>query len=105
MKLIFLLTFVICCSLPLINSDIPTHCYSHQIVGNWVFYQTEARPKSLSDLYKHKCGIRDHTKVSDIAKPNIDKNEFKNQIEVSFDKNHKVSVTKTFPGFKGAKVI
>merc|ERR1712032_116084 len=103
MKLVLFITFIITCSLPIIQSDIPTHCYSHQIVGNWIFYQTKAEPKSLGDLYKMKCGIKDHTKVSDIAKPKIDKGQFTNSFEVNMDKNHKVTVTKSFNGFNAAK--
>lgn len=105
MKLVLFITFIIICSLTIIKPDIPTHCYSHQVVGNWVFYQTEAKPKTLADLYKLKCGIRDHTKVSEIAKPKIDRNQFKNSFEVTMEKNHKVTVTKSFPGFSAAKVM
>ena len=104
MKLILFITIIITCSLSIIKSDIPTHCFSHQIVGNWIFYQTEAKPKTLSELYKHKCGIRDHTRVFDIARPKIDKREFANSFEVTLDKDHKATVTKSFPGFKGSKV-
>ena len=104
MKLIFFITFIITFSLPIIKSDIPTHCFGHQIIGNWVFYQTEATPKSLSELYKHKCGINDHTSVSDIGKPIVDKSQFTNSFEITLDKEHRAKVTKSFPGFKGSKV-
>jgi hypothetical protein len=105
MKLLFFIIFIIICYLQIIKPDIPTHCLSHQIVGNWIFYQTEATPKTLSELYKHKCGIMDHTKVSDILNLKINKSEFKNSFEVKLDKNHKATVTKSFEGFKGSKVI
>ena len=104
MKLLLLVTFIIVCSMPIVKSDIPTHCFGHQIVGNWIFYQTEATPKTLADLYKHKCGIRDHAVVSSIEKPHIVKSEFKNSFVVTLDKEHRATVIKSFPGFKGSKV-
>mgnify|MGYP002852797093 FL=1 len=60
---------MISCSLSIIKSDIPTHCFSHQITGNWVFYQTEAVKKTLPELYNHKCGISKHTNVLSIMRP------------------------------------
>ena len=104
MKFLLLVTFILVCSLSIVKSDIPTHCFGHQIVGSWIFYQTVTEPKTLQDLYSHKCGIIDHTKVSDIAKPLMHKNMFVNSFEVLLDKEHRVSVTKSFPGFKGARV-
>ena len=105
MKLKLFIIFVISCSLALINCDIPTHCLQHQIVGNWVFYQTEAVPKNLAELYQHKCGIKDHTKVSEIQKFNMDKSLFKNSFEISLNVEHKAKITKSFEGLKGSKVI
>jgi hypothetical protein len=104
MKLLFFLSIIIICSLSIIKPDIPTHCLSHQIVGKWIFYQTEAEPKTLMELYKNKCGIMDHTKVSDILNVQIEKSQFKNSFEVTLDKDHKATVTKSFDGFKGSKV-
>jgi hypothetical protein len=76
----------------MIKSDIPTHCLSHQITGNWVFYQTEAVKLSLKDLYKHKCGISDHTRVDDIMTPMINKKDYIHNFKIKFDKNHEAKI-------------
>ncbi len=84
--------------------DIPTHCLSHQIIGDWVFYQTEPTTKSLAELYKHKCGIKDFTNKNEINKFNMDVDLFKNSIKINFDKNHKAEITQVDYVFKGSKV-
>jgi len=105
MKLKFLIAFVFACSLTLVFCDIPTHCLQHQIFGKWVFYQTEAKEIKIPELYQHKCGITDHTKVSEINKFNMDKSLFKNSFEINLNKDHTAKITKAFSGFKTAKVI
>lgn len=96
--------FVIICSIVLIKCDIPTHCLQHQVVGDWIFYQTEAVRKSLSQLYQHKCGIFDHTKVSEINKFKMNESLFKYSFQIHLSKDHDVKISQTFPEFSGPKV-
>lgn len=104
MKFLVLIMFIISSSISVIKSDIPVHCLSHQITGNWVFYQTETEEKTLPELYKHKCGISDHTYVQDIMNPKINKKDYKNKFEIKFEDNHKAIITSYFKEFKGSKV-
>jgi hypothetical protein len=105
MKLKLFLIFVISCSLALVKNDIPTHCLQSQVFGDWEFYQTESREIRVPELYQHKCGITDHTKVSEINKFNMEKSLFKNSFKVSLTKDHTAKITHAFKGFKGSKVI
>ena len=72
-----IITIVFCFLLHTTVSDIPSHCLSSQIMGEWVFYHTEAVPKNLKGLYNHKCGIKDHTNKSTIRDINMDLNLIK----------------------------
>lgn len=104
--IMFLIIYLLSCSFTFIKSDIPVHCLSHQIVGKWVFYQTEATYKNLKERYNHNCGIRDHTRVDQIITARNFYNFIKTKkIEVNFDESHEASITKAFKGFKGSKVI
>lgn len=105
MKLKLFLIFVISCSLAIVKSDIPTHCLQHQIFGDWEFYQTEPKEMHIPELYQHKCGITDHTKVSEINKFNMDKSLFINSFQINLNKDHTAKIISSNPGFKGSKVI
>lgn len=104
MKLKLFFIFVITCSLAIVKSDIPTHCLQHQVFGDWEFYQTEPKEMQVPDLYQHKCGITDHTKVSEINKFNMEKSLFKNSFKINLNKDHTAKMTHAFQGFKGSKV-
>jgi len=105
MKLKLFLIIVIWCSLAFVKNDIPTHCLQHQIFGEWEFYQTEPKEMQIPELYKHKCGMTDHTKVSEINKFNMEKSLFKNTFKISLNKEHSAKITHGFQSFKGSKVI
>ncbi len=92
MDLYTLKLFVILFLFKFSKNDIPTHCLSHQIVGEWIFYQTEAVSKELSELYNFKCGIKDHTNIEEIDKFNMHINLFKNSIKIRFNKNHEAQI-------------
>jgi hypothetical protein len=81
------------------SCDIPPHCLSSQIMGEWIFYHTEPVPKTLSELYNHKCGIKDHTDKYHINDFNMDKNSFKNSFEIRFNKDHSSEIIKNSNGF------
>ena len=105
MKLEILFLFISFFGSTFIISDIPTHCLQHQVVGKWVFYQTEAVPKNLAELYQHKCGIIDHTNVEDIAKFNMDKSLFKESFEIELKKEeHTATIIKSSNDSKGPTV-
>jgi len=84
--------------------DIPTHCLSHQIFGDWIFYQTETVVKEIPELYDFKCGIKDHTNKEEIYKFNMDKNLFKNSFKIRLSKKHDAQVLEVGDFFKGSKV-
>lgn len=104
MKLKLFFIFVISCSLAVVKNDIPTHCLQHQIFGDWEFYQTEPKELKIPELYQHKCGITDHTKVSEIYKFNMDKSLFKNSFKINLNKDHVAKVTQASFDFRGSKV-
>jgi len=105
MKLTLFIVFVLGCSLTFIKSDIPTHCLQHQMLGDWEFYQTDSKEITIPELYKHTCGIADHTKVSEINKFNMDKTLFRNSFKIRFNKDHSVNVIEGLKNFnKLAKV-
>lgn len=97
-------SIVICLLLHSTNSDIPSHCLSSQIEGDWIFYHTEAVPKNLKELYNHKCGIKDHTDKKTIRDINMDLNTFKNSFEIKFHKDHRSEITQNSKGFNIEKV-
>lgn len=89
----------------LMKTDIPTHCLSHQMVGEWVFYQTKPEVKELAQLYQMKCGVRDHTNKDEINKFNMDVNLFKHSFKIRFDRDHNAEIFQVDSFFKGSKVI
>lgn len=95
----FLLVTIACLLLQSSLSDIPPHCLSSQITGEWVFYHTEAVPKTLKDLYNHKCGIRDHTDKLHIKDVNMDLSTFTNSFEIKFNNDHSSEIIKNSSGF------
>ena len=99
-----LITILFCTLLHSTVSDIPSHCLSSQIMGEWVFYHTEAVPKTLKDLYNHKCGIKDHTDKATIRDINMDLNTFTKSFEMKFNKDHSAEVVKNSNGFNIEKV-
>jgi hypothetical protein len=102
-RYLFFLT-VICSLIFSIVSDIPSHCLSSQIMGDWIFYHTNAVPKTLSELYNHKCGIKDHTDKLHIKDVNMDLNTFTYSFEVKFNKNHTSEIINNSNGFNIDKV-
>jgi hypothetical protein len=80
-------------------SDIPSHCLSSQIMGDWIFYHTEPVPKTLNELYNHKCGLKDHTDKYHINDFNIDLNSFKSSFEIRFYKDHSSEIIRNSNGF------
>jgi hypothetical protein len=99
-----LLSLVYCLLLNSAVSDIPSHCLSSQIMGEWIFYHTEAVPKTLKDLYDHKCGIKDHTDKHHIRDINMDLNTFTKTFEVKFNQDHTSELIKNSNGFNIQKV-
>lgn len=91
--------------LNLIVTDIPTHCLSHQMIGDWVFYQTKPEVMEIPDLYQLKCGIKDHTNKDEINKFNMDLGLFKNSFKIRFERGHSAEIIQAGNFFKGAKVI
>lgn len=104
MKFVILFALFVVLKIFSIKCDIPTHCLQHQIVGEWIFYQTEAVPKSLSQLYQHKCGISDHTRVESINQSKMDKSLFINSFQINLNKDHSANISKHFEGFSRSKV-
>lgn len=85
-------------------SDIPSHCLSSQIIGDWIFFHNQAVPKNLKDLYNHKCGIKDHTNKHTISDINMNLNTFKNSFEIRFHKDHKSEILRNSKEFNIEKV-
>lgn len=99
-----LFTIICCLLLSSAVSDIPSHCLSSQIMGDWIFYHTEAVPKNLKELYGHRCGIKDHTDKHTIRDIHMDLNTFTKSFEVKFNKNHSTEIVKNSNGFNIEKV-
>lgn len=108
LKKIFICYLSLTCFLTLFKlmiTDIPTHCLSHQMVGDWVFYQTKPEVKELAELYQMKCGIKDHTNRDEINKFNMDVNLFKYSFKIRLDRNHNAEIFAVDDFFKGSKVL
>lgn len=90
-KLIIFFVFLLSCY----KSDIPTHCFQHQVVGKWVFEATKLKKYDLNSIYGLKCGISDHTKDKSILKASLNNEFFTEKFSIELNSDNTAIYTST----------